>query len=46
MLKSDALVSGLVDTGIKNNVKSVSPPDGFPVFSPSRIAFLLSSLQV
>jgi len=47
MLKSDALVSGLVDRVITNNTtESVSPPAGFPVFSPSRTAFLPSSLQV
>jgi hypothetical protein len=47
MLKSDAHVSGLLHTFIKNSItESVFPPGGFPVFSPSRIAFLASSLQV
>jgi hypothetical protein len=47
MLKSDVLVLGLVDTFIKDNItESVSPPAGFPVFSPSRIAHLPSSLQI
>jgi hypothetical protein len=47
LLKGDVLVSGLVDTVIKNKItESVSPTDGFPVFRPSRKTFLSSSLQV